>query len=146
MKIEPVVERYDKVVRDIQSNLVVVGSGERMAGSKTPVVVKAIWDTGAYGSVISPKVAQELGLVPVGVKPIQTANGTYEAYAYVVDMMLPNKLVIRGVEVSESDLKVCDALIGMDIISMGDMKVTNKPTTKFIFRIPAEGDTPLVAN
>ena len=146
MKIEPVVERYDKIVRDIQSNLVVVGSGERMAGSKTPVVVKAIWDTGAYGSVISPKVAQELGLVPVGVKPIQTANGTYEAYAYVVDMMLPNKLVIRGVEVSESDLKVCDALIGMDIISMGDMKVTNKSTTKFIFRIPAEGDTPLVAN
>ena len=145
MSIEPVVERYDKIVRDIQSDLVVVGSGERMAGSKTPVVVKAIWDTGAYGSVISPKVAQELGLVPVGVKPIQTANGTYEAYAYVVDMMLPNKLVIRGVEVSESDLKVCDALIGMDIISMGDMKVTNKPTTKFIFRIPAEGDTPLVA-
>ena len=146
MRIEPVVERYDKIVRDIQSNLVVVGSGERMAGSKTPVVVRAIWDTGAYGSVISPKVAQELGLVPVGVKPIQTANGTYEAYAYVVDMMLPNKLVIRGVEVSESDLKVCDALIGMDIISMGDMKVTNRPTTKFIFRIPAEGDTPLVTN
>ena len=146
MKIEPVVERYDKIVRDIQSDLVVVGSGERVAGNRTPVVVKAIWDTGAYGSVISPRVAQELGLVPVGVKPIQTANGTYEAYAYVVDMMLPNKLVIRGVEVSESDLKVCDALIGMDIMSLGDMKVTNKPSTKFIFRIPAEGDTPLVSD
>ena len=145
MKIEPVVESYDKVVRDIQSNLVVVGSGERIRGNRTPIVVKAIWDTGAYGSVISPRVADELGLMPVGVKPIQTANGTYEAYAYVVDVMLPNKLVIRGVEVSESDLKVCDALIGMDIISMGDMKITNKPTTKFMFRIPAEGDTPLVA-
>ena len=145
MKIKPVVECFDKVVRDIQSDLVVVGSGERISGNKTPVVVKAIWDTGAYGSVISPKVAEELGLIPVGVKPIQTANGTYEAYAYVVDVMLPNRLVIRGVEVSESDLKVCDALIGMDIISMGEMKVTNKPTTKFIFRIPAEGDTPLIA-
>ena len=145
MKVEPVVERFDKIVRDIQSNLVIVGSGERISGNKTPVIVKAIWDTGAYGSVISPKVAEELGLIPVGVKPIQIANGIYEAYAYVVDVMLPNKLVIRGVEVSESDLKVCDALIGMDIISMGDMKVTNKPTTKFIFRIPAEGDTPLVA-
>ena len=145
MKVKPVVECFDKVVRDIQSDLVIVGSGERISGNKTPVVVKAIWDTGAYGSVISPKVAEELGLIPVGVKPIQTANGTYEAYAYVVDVMLPNRLVIRGVEVSESDLKVCDALIGMDIISMGDMKVTNKPTTKFIFRIPAEGDTPLVA-
>lgn len=146
MKVKPVVECFDKVVRDIQSELVVVGSGERIAGNRTPVVVKAIWDTGAYGSVISPRVAQELGLMPVGVKPIQTANGTYEAYAYVVDMMLPNKLVIRGVEVSESDLKVCDALIGMDIISMGDMKITNKPTTKFIFRIPSEGDIPLVAD
>ena len=145
MKIEPVVENFDKVVRDIQSNLVVVGSGERICGNRLPIVVKAIWDTGAYGSVISPRVAKELGLMPVGVKPIQTANGTYEAYAYVVDVMLPNKLVIRGVEVSESDLKVCDALIGMDRISMGDMKLTNKPTTKFMFRIPAEGDTPLVA-
>lgn len=145
MKIEPVVENFDKVVRDIQSNLVVVGSGERICGNRMPIVVKAIWDTGAYGSVISPRVAKELGLMPVGVKPIQTAKGTYEAYAYVVDVMLPNKLVIRGVEVSESDLKVCDALIGMDIISMGDMKITNKPTTKFMFRIPAEGDTPLVA-
>jgi len=144
MKVKPVVECFDKVVRDIQSDLVIVGSGERISGNKTPVVVKAIWDTGAYGSVISPKVAEELGLIPVGVKPIQTANGTYEAYAYVVDVMLPNRLVIHGVEVSESNLKVCDALIGMDIISMGDMKVTNKPTTKFIFRIPAEGDTPLV--
>ena len=89
MKVEPVVERFDKVVRDIQSNLVIVGSGERISGNKTPVVVKAIWDTGAYGSVISPKVAEELGLIPVGVKPIQTANGIYEAYSYVVDVMLP---------------------------------------------------------
>ena len=53
MKIEPVVESYDKVVRDIQSNLVVVGSGERISGNRTPIVVKAIWDTGAHGSVIS---------------------------------------------------------------------------------------------
>ena len=29
-------------------------------------------------------------------------------------------------------------------INAGDMKITNKPTTKFMFRIPAEGDTPLV--
>ena len=68
MKVEPVVERFDKIVRDIQSNLVIVGSGERISGNKTPVVVKAIWDTGAYGSVISPKVAEELVLIPVGVK------------------------------------------------------------------------------
>lgn len=64
MKIKPVVERYDRIVRDIQSNLVVVGSGERVAGNKTPVVVKAIWDTGAYGSVISPGWRRNLGWCP----------------------------------------------------------------------------------
>ena len=37
MKIEPVVEIYDKVVRDIQSNLVVVGSGERLTERKEDV-------------------------------------------------------------------------------------------------------------
>lgn len=91
MKIEPVVESYDKVVREVRSDLVVIGSGEHLGGNKTPVVIKAIWDTGAYGSVISPKVAQTLGLTPVGVKPIQTANGSYDAYAYVVDVMLPQQ-------------------------------------------------------
>jgi len=59
-----------------------------------------------WDSCITTTATQELELVPVGTKPIQTANGTYEAYAYVVDLMLPNKLVIRGVEVSESDLKL----------------------------------------
>ena len=77
MKIAPVVETYDRIVREVKFDLVVVGAGEFAGGNKTPVVVKAIWDTGAYGSVISPKVASELGLTPVGVKPIQTANGSY---------------------------------------------------------------------
>ena len=143
MKVEPIIEQYDRIVRDVQSKLVVSGSGERVGGAAAPVVVNAIWDTGAYGSVISPKVAIELGLIPVGMKPIQTANGSCEAPAYVVDVMLPNRIMIRGLEVTESDLKVCDALIGMDIISLGDMKLTNKPVTKFSFRIPAEGDAPM---
>ena len=88
MKIAPVVETYDRIVREVKSDIVIVGAGEFVGGNKTPVVVKAIWDTGAYGSVISPKVASELGLTPVGVKPIQTANGSYEAYAYVVAVVL----------------------------------------------------------
>ena len=62
MKVAPVVETYDRIVREVKSDLVIVGAGEFVGGNKTPVVVKAIWDTGAYGSVISPKVASELGL------------------------------------------------------------------------------------
>ena len=39
----------------------------------------------------------------------------------------------------EADLQICDALIGMDIISLGDMLVTNAPNTKFEFRLPSKG-------
>lgn len=143
VKFDPIIEVYETIVRDVHSDIVVVGSGEFRVGSLSPVVIKAVWDTGAYGTVISRRVAEELGLTPIGTKLVQTANGTYQSYVYVVDVMLPNKVVVRGVEVSESDLKVCDALIGMDIISLGDMKITNNPTTKFVFQIPSQGDMPL---
>ena len=57
----------------------------------------------------------------------------------VVDVMLPNRFVIPKVTVTESDLTDCDALIGMDIITLGDMIVSNNPNTRFSFRIPSEG-------
>ena len=84
-----------------------------------------------------------MNLPALGKKPVHTANGMYLANVYSVDIMLPNKLVVSGVEVTDSDLKLCDALIGMDVIALGDMKVSNKGNTKFTFRIPAEGDTPM---
>ena len=57
--------------------------------------------------------------------------------------MLPNGMAIQGVAVSEAELEVCDALIGMDIISLGDLLVTNKEHTKFAFRVPSEGSSPI---
>lgn len=36
MKVKPVVECFDKVVRDIQSDLVIVGSGERHRRRQSP--------------------------------------------------------------------------------------------------------------
>ena len=57
--------------------------------------------------------------------------------------MLPNGIVIQGVAVSEAELEVCDALIGMDTIALGDFLVTNKGHTKFAFRVPSEGSSPI---
>lgn len=34
-------------------------------------------------------------------------------------------------------------LVGMDIISMGDFLVTNKDRTKFAFRVPSDGSSPI---
>jgi len=57
--------------------------------------------------------------------------------------MLPNGVLVQGVAASEAELKVCDALIGMDVISMGDFLVTNKDRTRFAFRVPSEGTSPI---
>jgi len=57
--------------------------------------------------------------------------------------MLPNGVLVQGVAASEAELKVCDALIGMDVISMGDFLVTNKEHTRFAFRVPSEGTSPI---
>ena len=40
---------------------------------------------------------------------------------------------------------VCDALIGMDVITLGDMGLTNLQNTRFMFRIPAKGNVPIGA-
>ena len=105
-----------------------------------PIVAQAIWDSGADGSVISSRVVSALGLMAVGQATVETANGDYVASAYVIDLMLPNGIVIKGLQVTESDLKACDALIGMDVITLGDMAITNNPMTTFTFRIPSEGE------
>ena len=55
------------------------------------------------------------------------------------DVMLPNKVMVKGIRATESDLQICDALIGMDIITLGDMLITNAPNTRFEFRLPSKG-------
>ena len=142
-KIEPVCCEFQGLVHEIKSSLVVAPSKMIAGHGATPVVCTAIWDTGAACSVISSEVVRQLNLPALGKKPVHTANGIYLANVYSVDVMLPNKLVVSGVEVTDSDLKLCDALIGMDVIALGDMKVSNKGNTKFTFRIPSEGDAPM---
>ena len=142
-KIEPVVCEFPSLVHEIKSSLVVAPSGAIGINRTSPVVCSAIWDTGAAYSVISSEVVKQLNLPALGRKAVHTANGLYHANVYSVDVMLPNKLVVSGVQVTESDLKLCDALIGMDIISLGDIKIANKGKTKFIFRIPTQGDEPM---
>lgn len=103
--------------------------------------VRAIWDTGATGSVISKKVVNDLGLVPVGLQKVHTANGEVIKNTYVVDIGLPNRVLIQKVLVSEVDSLAsnCDVLIGMNIINLGDLSITNyEGNTWMSFRIPSQ--------
>ncbi len=111
--------------------------GEPVADLKT-ITCKAVWDTGASGSVITKKAADELGLIATGQKEIHTANGIATKNTYLVNITLPGDVMIQHVKVTEADLVSIDALIGMDIITLGDFSITNKGgITVMSFRIPS---------
>ena len=99
----------------------------------------AIWDTGATGSVITQRVANECGLKPIGMTRTYTANGIKNCSVYLVSIFLPNKIVAPVVKVTEGILSDDeDVLIGMDIISQGDFAITNlNGKTIFSFRMPS---------
>lgn len=107
----------------------------------------AIWDTGATHSAITKKVADDLELKPTGVREVRHAKGKSIANTYLVNIQLPNKLMITQVRVTEVDLIPDDntsddqqpqILIGMDIIGIGDFAVTNfNRKTTMSFRFPS---------
>ena len=107
----------------------------------------ALWDTGATGTCISTDVVKSLSLVATGMKNIKTPSGQSQVNTYLVDIILPNNVTIKDVEVCDSDIgnQGIGVLIGMDIIKMGDFTVSNyNNNTVFSFRIPSQSVTDYV--
>lgn len=102
-------------------------------------IYKALWDTGATNSVISDRVVAECGLIPTGFAQINTAGGLRESPTYFVSVWLPNHTVFNSVKAVQGILNAgFDLLIGMDIIGMGDLSITNfEGQTAFSFRMPS---------
>jgi len=100
---------------------------------------KAIWDTGATGTVITQKVVDECALSPTGVIEVHTAAGKTRTNSYLVNVWLPNKIIIPNVKAILGELaNNVEVLIGMNIIGRGDFAVTNKGgKTVFSFRFPS---------
>ena len=103
-----------------------------------PIQAKAVWDTGATNTCISTQITKKLNLLPISKTQIASVNSIETVNVYLVDIYLPNKVIIPNVRVSEpSALNSCDVLIGMDIIRLGDFSITNADGhTWFSFRIP----------
>lgn len=60
---------------------------------------------------------------------------------YLVDLVLPNNILVRDVRVTEGRLNGFGMLIGMDIINLGDFALTHRDNnTVFSFQIPATHD------
>ncbi len=87
---------------------------------------KAIWDTGATNSVITDNVAKQVSLVPTGKAEAHGVHGKSTVNTFIVDILLPNRVCIPNVRVSEGKLlDKIDILIGMDIIQLGDFAISN---------------------
>lgn len=102
------------------------------------VQADALWVTGATRSAIVPALANQLKLMPVGNRIIDTANGQINSPLYKVDIALDSEIHFDNVIVEEAQLLSTQVLLGMDVISQGDLTVTNgNGKTTFSFQIPA---------
>ena len=101
---------------------------------------KAIWDTGATSSCITAELAQQVGLKPIGKTPVTNTSGTEIKDAYLVNIRLPNNVILTHLKVVECVALsgVFKFLIGMDIIGAGDFAVTHADgKTTLSYRIPS---------
>src|SRR5574344_1414826 len=93
---------------------------------KEMLKLNAIWDTGATNSVITQRYIDKLGLKPTGATRTYTAGGEKICNLYLVDIGLPNRIVINNLAVTgNNELLSCDMLIGMDVIGKGDFAISN---------------------
>lgn len=136
---------YDHIVRELITDAAIKFPSALSEGNDSlRLDVKAVWDTGATHTVITHKIATQLGLKPTGKAIAYGVNSQAIVNRYFVDIELPNKIHFPNFEVTESDLNSpnIDILIGMDIIQQGDFLITNAGgKTTFSFCIPSLDET-----
>ena len=100
--------------------------------------VLALWDTGATGSSVSQGLARHLGLKPIDMCLVQGVKGVDPSPVYLIDILLPSNVAINNVRVAEfQDNGIFAMIIGMDIITLGDLAISNKDKKTIVsFRIP----------
>jgi hypothetical protein len=93
---------------------------------RIPLRAKALIDTGATRSAIRNTFVQAAKLVSYGKSTVRTAKGEYIASVYTVDFLFLNRMLAKNMRVTEffgnHDF---DCIIGLDIIRMGDMAISN---------------------
>lgn len=69
---------------------------------------------------------------------VHGVSGVVNSNTYLINISLPNHVVIQSITVTEGQLTGADVLIGMDIISLGDFIITNcNGQTVMSFRMPS---------
>jgi predicted aspartyl protease len=102
--------------------------------------VNALLDTGATNTCISLSLASGLNLKVVGQGRMNTAGGIHETNQYLIDLLMPNNISFTNIRAMEFiGNNKFDILIGMDILTLGDLAITNtNQQTVISFRIPPD--------
>ena len=104
--------------------------------------VTALWDTGAMLSSVTPAIARNLNLIPTNKIKVNGVNNISMADVTRLTIELPNQVVLQNIKVVICNLvEGIDLLIGMDIIKLGDLSISNGGgKTLFSFAIPPFDD------
>lgn len=86
-----------------------------------PVVIQAMVDTGATGTVIRKDIPEKLGIYPVGQQEIATATQErIRSETYMVRLVLPNRVVVEVKAIAaEMPGQPIQCLIGRDVLAHG---------------------------
>ena len=140
--------RYPGIAQELRSTCHVSMAWDNQSDQPEPEEHRfhGIWDTGATGTLISETVVERCGLKQTGLAIIRTANGNEDRVpTYVINLRLPNHVVVVGVPVALGSFGNADVLIGMDVITQGDFAVSNwDGRTSFSFRVPSRGEIDFV--
>lgn len=105
----------------------------------------ALWDTGATRSSITKKVVEELNLPVIGMTKLQHAGGLQDTNTYLTNILLPQGVLIGNITATEVVSGSFGMLIGMDIITMGDLAISNNQNDTWLsFRMPSFSGTDYV--
>lgn len=132
---------FDGIALALQTNIgVTLGSNLTSEGEKREIKnFVGVWDTGATHTAISQKVIEQCNLQPLSKTKTSTAAGIMECNVYLIDLLLPNSVIIQNVQATSMNMESSvDILVGMNVIANGDFSITNlNGKTKFSFRLPS---------
>jgi hypothetical protein len=104
-------------------------------------IIRAKWDTGANHSVISSRLKEQLNLIPVASETVSGVGGPQRIEVVRLAVKLPNDLFVSSKRIGVCNIQSAhdiDMLIGMDIIQLGDLHISNTDgKTRFSFIMPA---------
>ena len=124
--------QYDGLVDRLPSETVIEGPGGNTFKAR------AVWDTGAMKTVITPGAAAALSLSPVDSITVNGITNVSQASIVIISVILPNRIRIDNIYAAVCDMRQgIDLLIGMDIIKKGDLVIANgSEKTLFSFAVP----------